>query len=1102
MSPQDASRRLPVGERPARGGPSPSNAAYQLDGRAASREAFYAVACDPRRHVAVEACAGAGKTWMLVARIMRALLDGAQPQEILAITFTRKAAGEMRTRLSAWLRDCSTLTPTQATARLVQFGIDEAQAQERAADLIGLHERVLASGRSVEVRTMHAWYAQLLAAAPFDLLADLGLSPGMTPIEDNDDLKPALMRRFQSAVQGDAVLLEDYRRLVVRHGRYQLGQWLDEALQRRIEIELAAQAGVLDDSVPAASDPRAVSRVREARFVAMARSLAQKLDKRDKHEEATRKAAAGLRDGLAQAVDRSAYESFRAALFTEKGQGTPAKQLGGLPEQAALCQALEQMREQIAQQDAHEDHLSMSRLSRCLFAEYAAQKRRLGVVDMNDLERVAVALLSQHTLSGWVQQRLDARVRHLLIDEFQDTSPLQWHALHAWLSSYAGAGSGAAPSLFIVGDPKQSIYRFRRAEPRVFEAAQRFVVDALGGTLAACDHTRRCAPAVVDGINAVFGAMAEEGLLPAWRAHSTEVSAPAARGPALFQLASAERPARAPRGQAQDGERVWRPSLSTPRIEAKLVLREAEAGEVARAVETLVRVEGLAPQDILVLARKRAVLAQAADALAALHLPHVAPEELRLAELPEVQDLLAVLDVLASTGQALSLARALKSPLFGASDAELLALAEKARDGGGWWPALMRLADDNPAPAALQRAARLLAQWQRDAGTLPPHDLLDRIVHQGDLLPRLAAVVPPERQARAMQAVRSLLAAALELDGGRYASPYNFVRALRQRRVLAPPAQHHDAVRLLTIHGAKGLEARVVLLMDTDPEPPRVETATLLVDWPVEAARPQRVAFIASEARCPPSLQALLDAEKAARAREEHNALYVAVTRAQARLIVSRTPPKAANPSSSWWSRLEALAAPWPAAALPLAAAVVSEAEFVSLPLGRRETPPASALPPAIDDASARLGQAVHRTLEWAAGAGGLELEARASAAAAEFGLADAAPVRAIAARILASPDCARFFDARALAWAGNEVPVAGTEAHAGQCLRIDRLVCLRGEAPAWWVLDYKLDTTPQHNPLYREQLASYRRAVQALQPGEPVHAAFINAAGELIEMA
>jgi ATP-dependent helicase/nuclease subunit A len=1078
--------------------PPRTTAAYQLDGRAAPREAFYAVACDPRRHVAVEACAGAGKTWMLVARIVRALLAGAQPQEILAITFTRKAAGEMRTRLSSWMRECSTLSAAQAAARLVQFGIGESEAQQRSADLIGLHERVLASGRSVEVRTMHAWYAQLLAAAPFDLLADLGLSPGMTPIEDTDDLTPALMRRFQSAVQSDAALLADYRRLVVRHGRHQLGQWLEEALQRRTEIELAVQAGVLDDSVPAAADPQAASRVREASFVRRAQSLAQQLDKRDKHQVAAQKAATRLRDALAQTEDRSAYEAFRAALFTDKGRGTPAKQLGHLPEQASLCDALEHLREQIAQQDAHEDHAAMSRLSRCLFAEYARLKQRLGVVDMNDLERVAVALLSQHTLSGWVQQRLDARVRHLLIDEFQDTSPLQWHALQSWLAAYAGAGGGIdAPRVFIVGDPKQSIYRFRRAEPRVFRAAQNFIVEALGGTVAACDHTRRCSPGVVAVINVVFGAWSGEGGLPHWRDHTTEVVQDG-DGPALVSLPNALRPPQAVRQTMQ--ERVWRPSLTTPRVEAKAVLREAEAAQVARAVDHLIRVQGVAAQDILVLARKRDVLRLAADALALYRVPHVAPEDLLLSQLPEVQDLLAVLDVLASPTQSLSLARALKSPLFGVSDVELLDLSLRARAGAGWWPALLACrAEASETGAALHRAATLCAAWASAAPTLPPHDLLDRIVHEGELMPRLAAAVPPERCARALDAVRALLATALELDGGRYSSPYGFVRALRSRRVKAPASQQEGAVRLLTIHGAKGLEARAVFLMDAQAEPPRIETATLLVEWPAEAAQPQRVAFVASHARCPPSLQTLLATEMAARAREETNALYVALTRAEAQVFISRTPPRSLNESTpSWWTRLEPLAVPWSAAEVATPVDDDRLAEVVSLPLQRRASAVVAAAAP--DDAqAAALGQAVHRTLEWASRDGAFDLATLAQAAASAFAVSDARAVLSVAQRVLASPACRHFFDPQSIAWAGSEVAVASAD---GQPRRIDRLVLLAAPERCWWVLDYKLAGAPQNDAALLAQLAAYRAAVEALVPGEPVRAAFITAGGELIEPA
>ena len=151
--------------------------AYTLDGQHVRREAFYAAACDPRRAVVVEACAGAGKTWMLVSRIVRALLDGAEPQQIVAITFTRKAAGEMRTRLAEWLEAFARLDHGGAVDQLMQRGLDRSAAHAKAAALIGLHERVLAGGRAVEVHTFHAWFSQLLRAPPLELLADLALRP-------------------------------------------------------------------------------------------------------------------------------------------------------------------------------------------------------------------------------------------------------------------------------------------------------------------------------------------------------------------------------------------------------------------------------------------------------------------------------------------------------------------------------------------------------------------------------------------------------------------------------------------------------------------------------------------------------------------------------------------------------------------------------------------------------------------------------------------------------------------------------------------------------------------------------------------------------------
>jgi ATP-dependent helicase/nuclease subunit A len=1055
--------------------------AYRIDGRTVGRAAFYAAACDPRANVVVEACAGAGKTWMLVSRIVRALLAGAQPHEVLAITFTRKAAGEMRERLARWLREFSRLDDEACAAELRERGLADADARAQAAALRGLHARMLESGRAVEVRTFHAWFSQLLRAAPLDLLSELGLATDAELIEDTEDLKPELMRRFHAAVLDDAALARHYRALVASRGRFLTGQWLDAALQRRVELERADRAGTLEGGVPLpARDPDAVLATLRDDLLALARRLG-----------ATGKLRAGeaaqrIEAAWAQGDPRATFEGCWQALFTD--EGSPRKQIGALPPD--LLAALQALRDDHAQRDAHDDHGRMTALSRCLLAEYAALKRQRALVDMNDLEQVALALLADSQLSGWVQQRLDARVRHLLIDEFQDTSPLQWQALHAWLSAYAGTGGGArdAPSVFIVGDPKQSIYRFRRAEPRVFDAARHFVAEGLQGQVLECDHTRRNAPQVLAAVNAVFGVLGGQGDYAGWREHSTEVSEPAG---AVLALPGVERP---PPTQAAGPSLDWRPSLTVPRREPEQVLREAEARQVALGVAALVRGQGVAPGDVLVLCRKRESLRLAADALQALHLPYTAPEDVRFVEVAELRDLIALLDVLASPGHALSLAHALKSPLFGAGDDDLLALAEAARGRpGAWWPALMAYAG---ASAALARARDLLAAWAPLARSLPPHDLLDRVVHEGDVRARFAAAVPAERRAQALQAIDALLAQALQLDGGRNASVYGFVRALRRRKTLKlKPAARADAVQLLTIHGAKGLEARAVFVMDTDPERRNPDLATLLVDWPVDHAAPRSVAFVANEARCPPSLVALLQTENAARAREEWNGLYVAMTRSRETLVLSRTAPLRASPLS-WWPAVSGIASPWAPPPADAAEAAAQPIEIAVLPAyAPAEEAVAAAAP---TSPAAALGRAVHRVLEWAAHDPQADRGALALAACRENALprARAGEVRRLASQVLDSSAAARFFDASALAWAGNEVPVAD----AGEVLRIDRLVRLHD---GWWVLDYKLNHHPSELPAHRLQLARYRRAVrQLVGADEPVRAAFIAASGEVVELA
>jgi ATP-dependent helicase/nuclease subunit A len=1083
-----------------------SAAAYLADGRPIARDAFYALACDPRRSVVVEACAGAGKTWMLVSRILRALLDGAQPHEILAITFTRKAAGEMRDRLNEWLRAFGAGATDAARVRaLVERGVAPDDAQRLAPQLATLHARLLAGGRTVEIRTFHAWFSQLLRAAPLELLDELGMQQDMDLIEDPADHRGEVFRRFHAAVLCDPVLRADHAALIARRGRSQTRKWLEAAWDKRVEFELADAAGVLEASVPAPQVHLDGSHPAQALLGAAWEAALRGLgDALGLGGVKARDAATGLALALAANEAQTRFDHAWAALFTDKG--TPRKQLGQIAELIAVQTELEAIAAQIHQLECHVEHLRMVRLGRVLLAEFARYKRSRGLADMSDLERCGLALLRDATLAGWVQERLDARIRHVLIDEFQDTSPLQWHALHAWLAAYAGAGGGASgqrpPGVFMVGDPKQSIYRFRRAEPRVFEAARHFVVEALGGSMLACDHTRRNRPEVLAALNAVFEAAQRAGEFDGFRAHTTELEADVAAGVSL--LPRVLRPPRVARAAGDDEPLLWRDTLTVPRHEPEEVLREREAALVADAVARLVTGEGVAPGDIFVLSRKRESLRFVGQALRARRVPYAAVEETVLMDAPEARDLVAVLDVLASPRHRLSLAQALRSPLFGASDADLVALAHRALAGhhGDWWQALLAAGPDT-APA-LQRARELLPRWRSAARVLPPHDLLDRIVHEGELRERVAATVPVVQRAAALDAIDAVLSQALTLDGARYATPYNFVRALRRRAIKAASPSHEDAVQLLTVHGAKGLEARVVFVMDADPEPKNPDTATLLIDWPVEAEAPRRCAFVYAESQCPQSLKAVLAAELEARQREELNGLYVAMSRARQRLVFSATEPFRRIGAAPWWARIEPLANAWTVepARVDAADADVPPATLLTLDFPPRSAAPGRRAPRAPDTDATRLGKAVHRALEWAAATAARMADESAWAdlahgAAAEFEAPPAA-VAALVRTILRSPDAARFFTGPQLAWAGNEVSVSA----AGETLRIDRLVRLdEPGGPVWWVLDYKLAHAPDQLDAYRAQLLGYRQAVRDAQPGAAVRCAFVTGSGAVLEI-
>ena len=1078
-------------------------AAYEHNGRSVERTAFYAMACDPRRSIAVEACAGAGKTWMLVSRILRALLEGSLARnsevhghgvaahEILAITFTKKAAGEMRQRLNDWLVEFAQASPEKLASELQARGVPSAQLQVQAAALKQLYPQLLASARPVQIRTFHSWFAALLRTAPLAVLQDLGLPANYSLLEDDTEAVREVWPRFYATVVDSPAARADFEALVAEHGRFQAQKALASALSKRVEFALADAHGVVDASVPPFGEqfPAFAGLDAPEDYLWTQRPLLQ--DAASCLGKASAPTFSAKGGELERAITAMDAEGVAAALLTATGS---ARKFGEKIVGIATIRAAQEVALQVAQarlQHAAWGHQQrMARLTRLMVAELSALKFERGWVDMNDVERAASVMLSDPVLSGWVQERLDAKVKHLLIDEFQDTSPLQWQALHAWLSGYAGSG-GNAPSVFIVGDPKQSIYRFRRAEPQVFRAAQAFVLDGLGGDLLSCDHTRRNAPPVMAAVNSVMSAAQAAGAYDGFRDHTTESTAQGA----LRCLPAIPRDANA--STAAAGEGGWRDSLGTPREEPEDTLRTLECRQAAHWLAQQLA-DGLPPREVMVLARKRDRLATMRDALRSLHIPTQQPEKADLADAPEVQDIAALLDALVSPHHDLSLAQALKSPLFSVTDADLVHLATLQRaaradaerqDDSSWWTLLH---NSELLPQALSALAPYLLRWKQWLDSLPPHDALDAIYADGDVLARFAAAAPAALRGSVQANLRAVLGTALQLNEGRFATPYALVRALKAGGVKAPVTSLPDAVRLLTVHGAKGLEAALVLLLDTDSPPSKAETMGVLVDWPGEAATPVRLVFLASESHPPACVVDVLVIEQAARRREELNGLYVAMTRARQQLVLSSVQPRNAV-DGSWWQRLQPLAEPVQlqadGVATSTAPAMDAAFEVLVLPdIGLSAAPPRAEAEP--DVLESRIGKAMHRLLEW-----GVLDAAQQQAVAREFGLSpDQTQKAATMAAAIRAGEGAWAWDAEVIDWSGNEVALT----YQGKTLRLDRLV-RRKDTGAWWVLDHKSKAQPQRDPLLVQQLETYREALMALYPGAEVRTAFLTGAGGLV---
>ncbi len=1122
-----------------------SEAAFFVDEALVSSTRFYATACDPRRSVSVQACAGSGKTWMLVARIVRALLEGVEPSSILAITFTRKAAAEMNERLVAALDELAkpSLSDQAITQMLVDRGLDETAAMASCAAARGLAQRVARAGQGVQVRTIHGWFATLLDAAPQAFRLQHGIPDGLHIIEDDAALLEQVQERILARMAQGGEGRAEFEWLVQAHGRSQALLAMQQALKARADFIASDAAGVLETSVDpmahhwpqwghlqqpemAVDDPafRARWTERASAWVRASAGAGKPPGKRVL-------AVAAAIEAAWQAPDApQRLHALNSAIATQQG-----KLRDCLQDIADAHDAMAEIDELIAAATHHKawlHHQVLTRLCRILVAEHQALKLERGWIDMVDIERLAHALLCDPVCSGYVQERLDARYAQVLVDEFQDTNPVQWQALAAWLQSYAGAG-GPQPSVFIVGDPKQSIYSFRGAEPAVFEAARDVLSEVFDAACLRTDHTRRCSRAVVEAVNTVLPPLLQglgqaEG--DAFSVHTTESD----RAGSLLRFEQVPRPVRAPRkgrqGAASEDGPAWRDALREPAQEPEEHVHDLACGEVADWIANALA-GGREPGSIMVLARQRERLARMAEQLRQRGIGFDQPERSQLRDSPAARDMVALIDVLVSPAHDLSLAQALRSPLFGWTDAQLMALAELARgtpEAGGWLASLQAGLHpaDGQAPLSDDQAsaARRLRRWQGWLAAWPLHDVLAAIYDEIDVLALFARRAPPGRAAQDVLHLRTLLQASLAFEAGRFVTPYAFVRAFRQGHDEAfrvRPTAPGNTVHLLTVHGAKGLEAEVVIVLDADAGKTRGGAMGSVCKWSLAATQPTAFAFVARESQPPRGLESLMAARAAVQAREEINALYVAMTRAKDQLLFSSVMPHASPQPHSWWRALLAAGVPFDVlgASAEQAAPVPPKAQAQTFWLELLPKLPEAIVQSRMDAVvfndvceprssrderwQAAVGTAMHRLLQWVplrdrgwdrsgpSPWAGNDIDALAS----QLALSAQGIERAVdAARSILAGEGRFAWDASAVRWAGSEVPVTVD----GTWRRIDRLV--QTHAGCWWVLDFKLAGDPAGDPALAAQLTAYVQAVRQGLVQADVRAAFLTARGERIE--
>ncbi|MEM9438379.1 MAG: double-strand break repair helicase AddA [Pseudomonadota bacterium] len=859
----------------------------------------------PNRSTWLTANAGSGKTRVLTQRVARLLLTGVKPQRILCLTYTKAAASEMQNRLFEMLGGWAMMPEDDLRRALAGIGDTTELDRDGLARARTLFARAIETPGGLKIQTIHAFCTAILRRFPLEA----GLSP------DFNELDERLAKIMQREVVEELAQAGDrgFSALAQNHTSDELSGFIAELLTFRHPLskpkswEALCEEFQIDTSLSPAD---IASNVFLPGTITSLESLQTALSASSKATD--QKTAQAIAQVVAREEDQAAQIKLER-IFLFAGGKTPGKaKIGTLPTKEVreglspllldavndLMTRVETAREQRLALAAAERTYALHQFAASFLPAYEKRKELGGWLDFDDLILRVQALLTQAEMAPWVLFKLDGGIDHILVDEAQDTSPTQWEIIRTLATEFL-AGQGAredvARSVFVVGDKKQSIYSFQGADPQAFDSTkcyfERMLADAPEPLQElSLKHSFRSSPAILSLVDRVFAQGNHRGLGQA----SDHIAFKDALPGRVDLLAPFE--------PVQPETAVWYEALDHIReTDHRRRLAECIASQIEAIIgkeqipfydDGVLSARPVRPKDVLILVQRRSdVFNEIIRACKARKIPMAGADQLNVAQELAVKDITALLAFLATPEDDLSLACALKSPLLGWDERDLFELAHN-RQGQYLWQALRQRESEYPETLALLRDMLSKADFLR------PFELVDRLltVHGGrrKLVSRLGT--------ECEDAVDAFLAQALVYEQTEVSSLTGFlawlaVDSLRIKRAIDSSA---DVVRVMTVHGAKGLESPIVILPDTAKRDLRMTMSVL-------KAGSTPVWLPNAEGRTP-ELAALVEERKEKALDERQRLLYVAMTRAESWLIIGA----AGKTEGSWYEQIAGACADLP----------------------------------------------------------------------------------------------------------------------------------------------------------------------------------------------